>query len=59
MRTKLKEIFNGSKYSGESEAIADMIINHLTGISVMSKFVKDPKRFDRSNEIFLRALSSK
>lgn len=54
MKEKLSALFQGSYYADNSEVIADLILTHITGISVMSKIVRDPERFYSANEMFLR-----
>lgn len=36
-----------------AEALAHLIMNHMTGISVMSKVMKDAQQFAASNQLFL------
>ena len=56
MRAKLTKIFDGSPLESQAEAISDMVLIHMTGISVMSKVVRDSQRFNSTNELFVRML---
>jgi TetR/AcrR family transcriptional repressor of nem operon len=53
MQLKLINWFAESKYQDQSNELADLFITHLTGISILSKYLKDAERFERSNNIFL------
>jgi TetR/AcrR family transcriptional repressor of nem operon len=53
MQLKLITWFSESKYEDQSNELADLFLTHLTGISILSKYLKDPERFERSNNIFL------
>lgn len=57
MRAKLGGVLARTKHAQNADAITDLILNHLTGISVMSKLVKDSKRFKASNEVFMKFLN--
>lgn len=54
MRAKFVKLLAGSLWADQSEVYADLILTHFTGISVMSKFIKDPERFRQANEVFLK-----
>ncbi|KAA3622561.1 MAG: TetR/AcrR family transcriptional regulator [Bacteroidetes bacterium] len=54
MRDKIKALFIDSPYAENADVIADLVLTHITGISVMSKFVRNPDRFQSSNEIFMK-----
>ena len=56
VRSKLIQLFQSSPYEKESGTIADLVITQMTGISVMSRVVKDPHRFIASNELFMKVL---
>ncbi len=58
MKAKFVQFLSDSHLSEKAEAIADLLLIHVTGISVMSKFIKDPKRFEASNERFIKSLEA-
>ncbi|MFY0674793.1 MAG: TetR/AcrR family transcriptional regulator [Bacteroidia bacterium] len=53
MRSKISKVLQ-PKFSDKSNVLADLVLNHVTGISMMSKFIKDPTRFKNSNEAFMK-----
>lgn len=59
IRAKLAA-YLGPKVKGKqrSEALAHLVMNHMTGISVMSKVIKDPQQFADSNQLFLEMLNA-
>ena len=54
MRSKLIKLLANSQYTTDAGAFADLIITHLTGISVMSKFMRDSARFKLANQSFMK-----
>ena len=54
MRFRLVNFFANSSYSDDSEALADLVLTHLTGISLMSKFIEDSSRFYQANKLFMK-----
>ena len=58
MKAKFVDFLSGGHLAEHADAIADTLLIHVTGISVMSKFIKDPMRFHASNEEFLKSFAS-
>jgi len=58
MKSKLIDYLFGGSLAPKAEIIADALLIHVTGISVISKFMKDPERFKASNEQFLKSLEN-
>lgn len=56
MRLKLSEYLDGSKYEERKEGLVDSILIYVTGISVITKFNKDPERYRKANENFLKSI---
>lgn len=56
MRTRIVAYLSDSSLADNAGAIADALLIHVTGISVLSKFLKDAERFKASNEQFLKSL---
>ncbi len=40
----------------QAEEIADSLLIYTTGVSIMSKYIKDPKRFNASHDQFIKSL---
>ena len=57
VKAKFVDFLAGSHLAEHADAIADTLLIYVTGVSVMSKFIKDPKRFHASNEEFLKSLA--
>ena len=53
MKEQLVSHLNGGRFSHSSSVIADLILAHVTGISVLSKIVSDKSRFEDSNKAFM------
>ncbi len=58
MKSKFVELLKHSTLTNQAEAIADALLIHVTGISVMSKFIKDKARFTASNAQFMKTLQN-
>ena len=58
VKSKIVEYLSESHLAQNAEQIADALLIHVTGVSVISKFMKDEERFKASNELFLRSLDS-
>ena len=58
MRAKLVEYLKKGDFSLDLDTLADTIITQLTGISVMSRIIKDKNRFKESNELFMRLIDN-
>lgn len=56
IRTKIIEYLSAGPLAKDAASIADALLIHITGISVMAKFMKDEARFQASNEQFLKSL---
>lgn len=58
MKSMIMNFLANTGLDENTEAIADALLIHVTGISVISKFIKDPKRFNASNQQFLKSLKN-
>lgn len=58
MKSKIMNFLANTDLNENAETIADALLIHVTGISVISKFIKDPKRFNASNQQFLKSLGN-
>ncbi len=56
MKSKLMDYLSTGSFTNDIEVLADTILNHLTGISVMSKFIKNKEVFDKSNALFMQLI---
>ena len=56
LKSKIADYLSSSYLSDQAEAIADAILIYTTGVSIISKFIKDPERLRASNEVFLKSL---
>lgn len=53
MKLRLSDYLEDETDDTDVVALVDVIITHVTGISIMSKVVKDPARFESSNKLFM------
>ncbi len=58
LKSVIVEYLSDSSLSEQSEEIADAILIYTTGVSIISKFMKDPERLKASNEQFLKSLQN-
>lgn len=56
LKSKIVDYLSGTSLSNQAQAIGDAILIYTTGVTIISKFMKDPERFEASNELFLRSL---
>jgi len=56
MKFKLVEYLKKGSFSTDQEILADLILTHVTGISVLSKHIKDKARFQASNDLFMQLI---
>ena len=56
MKSKIVEYLSEGSLSKQAEAISDAILIYTTGVSIISKFMRDPERLKASNELFLKSL---
>lgn len=54
MKEKLVEYMKEGNFFLERKALADLILTQLTGISVLSRIIKDKARFSESNKQFMK-----
>ncbi len=58
IRAKLVDYLKKGNFSLDLDTLADTILTQLTGISVMSRIIKDKNRFKKSNELFMRLIAN-
>ena len=58
LKSKIVDYLSGTSLSEQAEAIGDAILIYTTGVTIISKFLKDPERFKASNELFLKSLEN-
>jgi TetR/AcrR family transcriptional repressor of nem operon len=58
MKAKLVKYMKKGSFSQDPNALADIILTQLTGISVLSRIIKDKNRFKESNEHFMSLFES-
>ena len=56
MKSKLIDYLSTGSFTNDIEVLTDTILNHLTGISVMSKIIKDKEVFKKSNALFMQLI---
>ena len=56
LKSKIVDYLADGPLSEQADAIADAILIYTTGVSLISKFLKDPERLKASNELFLKSL---
>ena len=56
MKTKLATYLKKGVFADKAEAYADLILGQITGISVLSKVIDDPARFEAANDLFMQLL---
>lgn len=59
MKARLEAYLRKGPFKKESDTVADMILQQATGISVLSKIIKDEARFNASNELLLELLAKR
>ena len=58
LKSKIVDYLSGTYLSEQAEAIADAILIYTTGVTIISKFMKDSSRFKASNELFLKSIQN-
>lgn len=58
LKSKIVDYLSDTFLSNRAEAIGDAILIYTTGVTIISKFMKDPARFKASNELFLKSLDN-
>jgi len=56
MKSKLVEYLDTGSFKNDVDALAESILLHVTGISVLSKVNKDRSVFDKSNALFMQLI---
>ena len=56
LKSKIVEYLSNTSLSNQAEAIGDAILIYTTGVSIISKFMKDSARLKASNELFLKSI---
>lgn len=56
LKSKIIDYLSNTSLSSQAEAIGDAILIYTTGVTIISKFMKDPVRLKASNELFLKSL---
>lgn len=56
MKSKLVNYLRKGQFKEDVDVIADAILTHATGISVLSQIIKDKSRFKASNDLFIKLL---
>ncbi len=56
LKSKIVDYLSETSLSEDAGAIGDAILIYTTGVSIISKFMKDPERLKDSNELFLKSL---
>ncbi len=58
MKAGIVAYLKASNITTDSAALADLILSHLSGISLLSKIITDPKRFKAANTAFIKAVAA-
>ncbi len=58
LKSKIVDYLSDTFLSDQAEAIGDAILIYTTGVTIISKFMKDVERFKASNELFLKSLEN-
>ena len=58
LKSKIVDYLTGTYLSDKAEAIGDAILIYTTGVTIITKFMKDPARLKASNELFLQSIQN-
>ncbi len=56
LKSKIVKYLSDTSLSSQAEAIGDAILIYTTGVTIISKFMKDLERLKASNELFIKSL---
>lgn len=58
LKSKIVDYLSDTYLSDQAEAIGDAILIYTTGVTIITKFMKDPARLKASNELFLKSIQN-
>ena len=58
MKSIILDYLADGRLSERADVIADSILIYTTGVAVLSKYIKDPKRFEASLDQFIQSIEN-